>query len=591
MRFKVLKQGGYNNSSIVTTGGNISGPLILIGNPSQPLEAANKSYVDLTLTNINAANLSAGIIPKERLPAFTGDIANVAGSNVFSLVNSGLTPGNYPKVTVDAKGRVTNGYTLVSSDLPAISFTKVIVGRPTTAGGYAITDALAPTGGTLTGPLDTTATQTSALHAATKAYVDSKTSSTNIINSGDIVRKVTATTPTGYLRVNGAELDKTTYAGLYAIIGDTYTYDTQPGNGKPWQQQYQINEQQSTDIIGWTNVGNIPVNVGETSAVVTNGYVYVIGGYNSTNGWYNATYRAPINPDGSLGAWVHAGINLPTGLSSSQAIVVKNKVYLLGGLTGSISAVIYMSTIGADGILSAFTNVGSLPQAMAHAQAFVTKSRIYLVAGDDSGGVSTITYTAPINTDGTLGAWTTGPALPVAIYASQVAVTRSRVYLIAGHNGTTQVNTIYSAPIDSTGVVGAWTSAGTFPLGVSGSLCAVFRNRVYMFGGNVSGGVTANTYSAPINADGSLGAWMQGTSLAIAQTAASMAVVNGRIYMFGGLNATSYISTVYSAQITGGLNDYSGYYNDTIVPTESTKFRLTDHSYKELPGTYSYIKV
>lgn len=591
MRFKVLKQGGYNNSSIVTTGGNISGPLILIGNPSQPLEAANKSYVDLTLTNINAANLSAGIIPKERLPAFTGDIANVAGSNVFSLVNSGLTPGNYPKVTVDAKGRVTNGYTLVSSDLPAISFTKVIVGRPTTTGGYAITDALAPAGGTLTGPLDTTATQTSALHAATKAYVDSKTSSTNIINSGDIVRKVTATTPTGYLRVNGAELDKTTYAGLYAIIGDTYTYDTQPGNGKPWQQQYQINEQQSTDIIGWTNVGNMPVNVAETSAVVTNGYVYVIGGYNSTNGWYNATYRAPINPDGSLGAWVHAGINLPTGLSSSQAIVTKNRVYLLGGHTGSMSAVIYMSTIGADGILSAFTNVGSLPQAVAHAQAFITKSRVYLVAGDISTGVTTITYTAPINTDGTLGTWTTGSALPVGIYVAQVAVTRSRVYLISGHNGTTQVNTIYTATIDSTGVVGAWTSAGTFPLGVSWSTCAVFRNRIYMLGGNVSGGVTANTYSAPINADGTLGAWMQGTSLAITQTAASMAIVNGRIYMFGGHDGANYISTVYSAQITGGLNDYSGYFNDTIVPTESTKFRLPDHSYKELPGTYSYIKI
>jgi hypothetical protein len=45
-----------------------------------------------------------------------GGIAVNAG--VIGLANPGVTPGTYPKVTVDAKGRVTAGAALSGSDLP-----------------------------------------------------------------------------------------------------------------------------------------------------------------------------------------------------------------------------------------------------------------------------------------------------------------------------------------------------------------------------------------------------------------------------------------------------------------------------------------
>lgn len=48
--------------------------------------------------------------------------ANVTGA--LTLANSGVTAGTYPKVTVDAKGRVTAGASMVEADVPALSIAK-----------------------------------------------------------------------------------------------------------------------------------------------------------------------------------------------------------------------------------------------------------------------------------------------------------------------------------------------------------------------------------------------------------------------------------------------------------------------------------
>ena len=55
-----------------------------------------------------SANDLTGTLPTTALPAFIGDVTSALGSNEINLANIG-TAGNYNKVTVDGKGRVTNG--------------------------------------------------------------------------------------------------------------------------------------------------------------------------------------------------------------------------------------------------------------------------------------------------------------------------------------------------------------------------------------------------------------------------------------------------------------------------------------------------
>ena len=237
MRARVYSNGGTSTGGFTFNGGQLTGALILAGNPSDPLEAAAKQYVDSSLVNLNASNLTSGILPAGRLPVFTGDIVKPAGSSSINIAPIGITAGDYVKPTVDAKGRVTAGGVITEADLPNISWNKVSTGKPTTVEGYGITGALTTAGGTLSGFLTFNGSITGTMQAVTKQYVDVTLSSSTGIAIGDIIRKPYGTTPPGFLKCNGALVDKTTYNALYATIGDRFSKQQSYTSGSPWQQQ------------------------------------------------------------------------------------------------------------------------------------------------------------------------------------------------------------------------------------------------------------------------------------------------------------------------------------------------------------------
>ncbi|WP_374073637.1 hypothetical protein [Bdellovibrio bacteriovorus] len=72
---------------------------------------ATKNSVDLGTAD------ATGTLAAARMPALTGDVTSTAGSLATTLANSGVTAGTYSKVTVDAKGRVTAGANIGSSDV------------------------------------------------------------------------------------------------------------------------------------------------------------------------------------------------------------------------------------------------------------------------------------------------------------------------------------------------------------------------------------------------------------------------------------------------------------------------------------------
>jgi hypothetical protein len=124
---------------------------------------------------------------------------------------------------------------------------------------------------------------------------------------------------------------------------------------------------------------------------------------------------------------------------------------------------------------------------------------------------------------------------------SMVAVGERFVYVLGGQVKSTDVggaDTVYVASVDSTaGTVGTWTaSANTLPQPLLGLTATVHNGFLYVAGGLDTTGTPVNAvYSAPVNSDGTIGTWTTATNtLPTARAFGTMVVFGGIIYYING---------------------------------------------------------
>jgi len=295
------------------------------------------------------------------------------------------------------------------------------------------------------------------------------------------------------------------------------------------------------DITGWTEDSNsLPEEFAFSQLIVTKNRVYLFGGLTLNDGYTSKVYTAALNADGTVGTW-RLGTSLPGVLAHSQAIILNNRVYLLGGLDNVGRNTVYTALINSDGFIGEWSTDTKLLSKFAYSQAFVTNSRVYQFSEDG------FMYNASILENGTIGGWSKDVKTPRSFRDSQAVVTNSRVYVLG-------LDTEYVAIINEDGTIGEWKKGNVMPSGLLASQSIVTKNRVYMLGGY---GATDNkaVYTAPINNDGIIGTWTMGTSLPGALSYSQAAVTKNRIYLFGGRDKNSnpsYRSVVYTAQFADG---------------------------------------
>ncbi|RTX99340.1 phage tail protein [Pseudomonas sp. C 49-2] len=176
----------------------------------------------------------------------------------------------YTKVTVNSKGLVTYGETLLPSDIPGLDWSKITSGKPTTVETYGITNALvtdrttrqrpslaAPnTGGFANGggaieireakqvgggstdfsyaprilfhwgsfvAFDLAMDHTGALFWNNqRIFHEGNLNPSSIVPAGAIMAFAMSDIPSGYLKANGAAVSRTAFAALFARIGTFY---------------------------------------------------------------------------------------------------------------------------------------------------------------------------------------------------------------------------------------------------------------------------------------------------------------------------------------------------------------------------------
>lgn len=188
------------------------------------------------------------------------------------------------------------------------------------------------------------------------------------------------------------------------------------------------------------------------------GWIYAFGGYNGS--FLKDMERSKINQDGSLQKWILEGEEAKNARYIHSGVIYKNFIYLFGGHAKSFEKATNTAewtTIYPDGKLGAWQNLPEMSTNRFAGGAIVLRARVYLI-----GGQNTITLTAvdqaPISEDGNLGEWLSDTPLPSGRVGVGLAVWNDVVYIIGGSIGKQYLRETLRGHYIPGKKLGAWTN-------------------------------------------------------------------------------------------------------------------------------------
>jgi hypothetical protein len=305
----------------------------------------------------------------------------------------------------------------------------------------------------------------------------------------------------------------------------------------------------------WVQTTSLPDTYTGQSLVYASGYLYQAGGGSRNNGILDGinVFFAQVHIDGTIGSW-NAATSLPEAVIYHAGVAANGFVYVLGGeqydpADGiTITNIVYYARINSDGSLGSWQTANPLPNTLEFLSASVWNNRIYVIGGSDENGLLYNTvYSATIQTDGSLSAWTTQAPLPVAIN-TQAEAANGFLYVLGGviNNGNTIMNTVYYSKINTNGTLAGWNQTASLPQPEADFGAVAANGLVFSIGGWNGSAPTKSFYSAAVKGDGTLGSWSAGTSLPQPLWLHAVSVSGSYIFLTGGASTEASSSAVYS---------------------------------------------
>jgi hypothetical protein len=214
-------------------------------------------------------------------------------------------------------------------------------------------------------------------------------------------------------------------------------------------------------------------------------------------------------------------------INNAVVCTTSDSMLFLGGLNALSSTILAncASTTAGGGVLAQPVPQTPLPQATSLGGATVVNGSTVVYCGGSITGTAAVTNVWAASWDSgshTIGSWSAQTALPAAVQHPSVTSWNSTVYVSGGANASgTVVSSLYYATVTN-GQVGSWETA-SLPIAVADVMTVAVAGWLFAIGGRSSlSSMTGlqSVYYTNINpADGSLGPWLTGPSLPIAQFA------------------------------------------------------------------------
>lgn len=318
------------------------------------------------------------------------------------------------------------------------------------------------------------------------------------------------------------------------------------------------------EIVWNTNPTPLHVPLTEHASVVYDDKIYVIGGDSVDGKRRNTVYFADILPDGTVGTWMENPTPLPEVRADFEAVAWNGFVYVLGGSTtgGAYLNTVLYAQIQSDGTLGDWMTTTSLPTTVAGYASVVWNGRIYVVIGGWPGWKGEVHF-AEINSDGSIGDWNPTSSLPQPRRAPAVAIRNDVIYVIGGqYPSTVYHSTVYNASVDSDGSIGAWSTTTSIPTNIQNAKAVLVDDDIYVVGGDDGYVILDTVFRPSVNPDGTIESWTQvEDNLPEPRTIHACVVSQRRIYVLGGAGTDSREDTIY--------------YSSPIAPPEEPDFEIS----------------
>ena len=253
---------------------------------------------------------------------------------------------------------------------------------------------------------------------------------------------------------------------------------------------------------------------------------------------------------GAVGSWTSSGNTLPVAEEYSASVTYGGYVYVVGGVpNGGYSNAVYSAQLNSNGTVGSWTTqTNHLPIQVLSPVAVTYDGYIYVTGGLLGAGYNKNVYVAQLS-NGTVGTWSTAVnTLPIEVYFSTAQVYDGYLYIVGGQYSGGVSSDVFTAPLSSSGGIGSWTTiTSSLPQSVERMTSVINNGYLYILGGDNGGQLNTIYYSA-LGANGALGGWTTSTvTMPDYLSATVSASYDGYIYVFGGADNSGGSSSVYSA--------------------------------------------